>query len=377
MDFRFTQEEEGLRARARRLIEEYAPVAAEIDASQDVPWDLVRRVASEGFFRLEVPQEYGGDGINVTGICIVREEFAGVCVNADSLFVTQGLGSYPIVNVGTEEQKRKYLPGIARGDGLAAFVLTEPEAGSDVAGITTTARADGDFYVLNGRKSLITNAGEAMVYTVFANSRPELGRRGISAFIVEGDTAGISAHKTKLMPAHIIGEMEFHDCRVPKGNLLGEEGQGFRIAMENLNVYRTSVGAAACGMARAGLDEAIRFARNRRMFGQTLADFQSIQFRLADMATNLEAARMLVYRAASLRDQGQKDVRLEASMAKVFATEAAHRIIDEAVQIWGGHGMVAGSRVERLYRDVRPLRIYEGASEVQRIVIARSLLGER
>jgi len=358
--------------------QEIGPLAREADESLRLHHEVFRRMAEFGLYRHVIPEEYGGDGIASAHICLIREMLASVSAHADTAFAMQGLGSYPIVSSGDEPLKQKYLPPIATGQAVAALGMTEPGAGSDVAGITTTARRDGDVYVLNGEKMFISNAGDATQYVVLAKTDREAGARGISAFVVEAGTPGFEAvGGFELLAAHPIGSLYFRDCRVPADNRLGAEGEGFRIAMRNLNIYRTSVGAAACGMGKAALDEALAYGDQRRAFGQHIADFQAIQFRLADMATSLEAARLLVYSAAAQRDRGIAPVTVPASMAKLFATEAAFRIVDEALQLHGGHGLVRGCRVERLYREVRALRIYEGTSEIQRLVIGRELVKQR
>lgn len=378
MDLFFSDEQLALRQRVRRLAEEQlAPIAAEVDESHSLRWDVVRILAEAGLFRLVIPREYEGEGISAVSVCLTREELARVSAHADSAFVMQGLGSYPIVNAGSEEQKRRYLPPIARGEAIASFALTEPEAGSDVAALQSTAVLDGDFYVLNGEKRFISNAGDAHTYTVFAKTDPSAGPRGISAFVVTADTPGLVATQNMyLLAEHVIGELRFRDCRVPRANLLGREGEGFRIAMRNLDIYRPSVGAAAVGMAQAALEEAVRYTQRRVQFGRPLAELDVVQYKLADMATELDAARLMVYRAALLRDRGAERVAKEASMAKLFATEAAQRVIDQALQLHGGMGLLKGTVVERMYREVRALRIYEGTSEIQHIVIARQLLRE-
>jgi acyl-CoA dehydrogenase len=288
----------------------------------------------------------------------------------------QGLGTYAIAQAAPEHVRDFWLSRAAEGKAIAAFALTEPEAGSDVAAIQTTAQRDGDAYVIDGSKRFISNAGIADFYTVFARTKThEDGRAELSAFIVGSKMLGFSVvERTSLIAPHPIGEIRFAGCRVPAENRVGNEGDGFHLAMQTMDVFRSSVGAAACGMARRALDEALRYASTRKQFGRLLVEHQLIQEKLADMITELDAARLLVYRAAYLKDSGAQRVTREASEAKLFATEAACRIIDQAVQIHGGAGLVRGSVVERLYRDVRALRIYEGTSEIQKLVIASQLL---
>jgi acyl-CoA dehydrogenase len=378
MDFSLTHQEQELQQRVRKLAQErIAPIAAEVDESNRVSPELMRILADADLLRYTVPEEYGGYGIKVMNLCIIREELARVCGQADTNFIMQGLGSYPITLGGTPEQKARYLPPIATGEAIAAFALTEPHGGSDVIGMKTAAVLQNEEWVLNGAKKFISQAGDATTYTVFAKTDPEAGSRGISAFIVEKGTPGFDdSRRLDLMAPHPIGEPVFEDCRIPYANLIGQPGQGIRLALGTLNTFRTTVAAAAVGIGQAAYDAAIKYARARAMFGQHLSDFQATQFKLADMAVSLDAARLLCYRAAWLKDSGQEDVIKEASFAKLFATEAASRIVNEALQIHGGAGLEKGTRIEQLYREVRALTIYEGTSEIQRQTIARQLLRE-
>lgn len=316
--------------------------------------------------------------LDLRSFSIIREALSYSSSLADLAFVMQGLGTYAISLAGTEHVRDFWLERAANGKAIAAFALTEPDAGSDVAALKTTAQRDGDTYVINGRKRFISNAGLADFYTVFARTGTrEDGRAEISAFIVSARMAGFSvAKRTEMIAPHPIGELEFKDCRVPAEDMIGNQGDGLRLALQTLDVFRASVGAAACGMARRALDESVSYAKSREQFGKPLAAHQLIQEKLADMATELDAARLLVYRAAYLKDAGAEASTREASEAKLFATEAAARIVDQAVQIHGGTGLIRGSVVERLYRDVRALRIYEGTSEIQKLVIANQLLKE-
>lgn len=376
MDFNFTPAEEDLRRRVRKMaVEELAPLAPQVDESDDVSWEVVKIMAREKLFGYIAPKEYGGHGVRVTNICIVREELSRACAQADTTFAMNGLGGYPIVLAGSEEQKRRYLPPLATGQKLGSFALTEPDSGSDVAAMKTVAVRQGDAYILNGMKRFVSQTGAAHIYSVFAKTDPQARSRGISAFVVEEGTPGFSTQRRlKLLAAHAIGEPLFEDCRIPAANLLGKEGDGMKIALSTLDVFRTTVGAAVMGLALAGYDEALNYAQRRFAFGQPLAEFQATQFKIADMATTIDAARLLIYRAAWLKDQGQERVILEASMAKLFATEVAQRVIDEALQIHGGMGVVKGMPIERLFREVRAARIYEGTSEIQRLTIAREIL---
>ena len=316
--------------------------------------------------------------LDVRALCLIREALAYSSSLADTAFVMQGLGTYAIAQAAPEHVRDFWLARAADGKAIAAFALTEPEAGSDVAAIQTTAQRDGDAYVINGSKRFISNAGVADFYTVFArtNTRDD-GRPELSAFVVGSKMPGFSlVERTAMMAPHPIGEIKFAGCRVPAEDMIGGEGDGFRLAMQTLDVFRASVGAAACGMARRALDEALRYAGARKQFGRLLAEHQLVQEKLADMVTELDAARLLVYRAAYLKDSGAERMTRAASEAKLFATEAACRIIDSALQVHGAAGLVRGSVVERLYRDVRALRIYEGTSEIQKLVIASQLLKE-
>lgn len=378
MDFLLTEEQRMLKAEVRRIVDEKVlPRSAELDETNEVAWDIAQLLARQGIIGIVVPEEYGGVGKRVQAlpICLVREELARGSANADVLFAMQGLGSYPIVIAGSEEQKRRYLPPIARAEKLAAYAVTEPGAGSDLASIQTRARRDGDGYVLDGSKCFTSNAGVAATYVVFAKTDPDKGVKGTSAFVVEEGAVGFRVGRLfDLMAPHTIGEVFFEECRVPRASLLGEEGEGFKIAMRTFDVYRTSVGAAAVGIAQAAFEEALHYAKTRVQFGKPLVEFQAIQFKLADMAVQIDAARLLVYRAAMLKDLGAARVTKEASMAKLFGSEVAGRVVDEALQIHGGYGVMKDFRIERLYRQARAIRIYEGTSEVQRIVIASQLV---
>ena len=340
---------------------------------------LVAALGEAGWLRHAVGgRDYGGalDAIDTRSICLIRETLARHAGLADFAFAMQGLGSGAIALFGSEEQKARYLPRVAAGSAIAAFALSEPEAGSDVAAMACVARPDGDDYVLDGEKTWISNGGIADFYVVFARTGEAEGARGISAFIVDADTPGLSiAERIDVIAPHPLARLRFASCRVPAGRRIGAGGQGFKVAMATLDVFRTSVAAAALGFARRAFDEALARARSRRMFGKTLADFQLTQAKLADMATKIDAAALLTYRAAWERDRGQR-VTKAAAMAKLTATENAQAVIDAAVQLFGGLGVVSGQPVEMLYRDIRALRIYEGASEVQQLIIARELLGE-
>jgi acyl-CoA dehydrogenase len=333
---------------------------------------LVRQLGDGGWLQHAVGKDSGA--IDTRAICLIRETLARHNGLADFAFAMQGLGSGAISLFGSAASKERYLPRVARGEAIAAFALSEPQAGSDVAAMQCAAVRDGDGYVLNGEKTWISNGGIADFYVVFARTGEAPGARGISAFIVVADTPGVEiAERINVIAPHALARLAFRDCRVGEGQRLGEAGQGFKVAMATLDVFRTSVAAAALGFARRAFDEAITHAASRKMFGQTLADFQLTQAKLAEMATGIDAAALLTYRAAWQRDQGRK-VTKEAAMAKMTATETAQKVIDAAVQMFGGLGVVSEHPVERLYREIRALRIYEGATEVQQLLIARELL---
>jgi acyl-CoA dehydrogenase len=341
---------------------------------------LVAQLGEGGWLRHAVGGvAYGGslDTIDTRAICLIRETLARHAGLADFAFAMQGLGSGAITLFGSEQQKRAWLPRVAAGQAIAAFALSEPGAGSDVAALQCAAAAAPGGYVLDGEKTWISNGGIADLYVVFARTGEGLGARGISAFIVEAGTPGFEiAERIEVMAPHPLARLRFANCRVPASARIGEAGQGFKVAMATLDVFRTSVAAAALGFARRALDEALARAVSRKMFGRTLADFQLTQAKLAQMATGIDAAALLTYRAAWQRDQGRRVTR-EAAMAKLAATETAQQVIDAALQMFGGQGVVSGEPVEALYREIRALRIYEGASEVQQLIIARELLGER
>jgi acyl-CoA dehydrogenase len=339
--------------------------------------ELVRRLAAAGWLDYVVAGEQGGrrEGLDVRSLCLLRETLGLHHALADFVFAMQGLGSGAISLFGSEEVKTSYLPGVRRGERIAAFALSEPEAGSDIASLETTAAEDGDHYVIDGTKTWISNGGLADFYTVFARTGEMPGAKGLSAFVVDAAAPGLEVvERIPLIAPHPLATLEFDGCRVPKSQMLGEPGQGFKIAMATLDVFRSTVGAAALGFARRALDEALERAANRRLFGAPMSELQMVQEKLADMALGVEASALLVYRAAWTKDCVADRVSREAAMAKLHATETAQKVIDEAVQIFGGLGVVSGHPVERLYREIRALRIYEGASEVQKIVIARETL---
>jgi acyl-CoA dehydrogenase len=340
---------------------------------------LVKQLGQAGWLQHAIGgTAYGGasDAIDTRAVCLIRETLARHSGLADFAFAMQGLGSGAITLYGSEENKQEYLTRVGRGEAISAFALSEPDAGSDVAAMACAATLDGDHYVLNGEKTWISNGGIADVYVVFARTGEAPGARGISAFIVDAGLPGFEiAERIDVIAPHPLARLRFTNCRVPVSKRLGEAGQGFKVAMATLDIFRTSVAAAALGFARRALDEALARTTSRKMFGKTLADFQLTQAKLAQMATGIDAAALLTYRAAWQRDQGRR-VTKEAAMAKLTATETAQQVIDAAVQMFGGLGVVSEQPVERLYREIRSLRIYEGATEVQQLIIARELLAD-
>ncbi|WIG60975.1 MAG: Acyl-CoA dehydrogenase [Ktedonobacterales bacterium] len=380
MDFELTPEQRRIQTLAREFAEnEVAPLAREADATRTFPMALVPRMAALGLLGGSVAEEYGGTGMDAISFALVCEELG----RADSsvrgfLTVHAGLVASCIQRWGSDEQKRRYLPRLASGEFIGCYCLTEPEAGSDAASITTSAREDGDGYVLNGEKIWITNGNIASVAIVLAQANPEARHKGICAFLIEADTPGFLREK---MPGLELGHrasdhahITFADCRVPKAALLGAAGEGFTVAMSALDRGRLGVAAGAVGVGQACLDACVAFARARRQFGQRIGDFQMVQATLAEMAAEIEAARLLVYRAAWLQDQGQPATRA-ASIAKLYATDAAARAASEAVSLHGNRGYSNEYPVERFYRDIKGLQIYEGSTNIQRIIIARDLLG--
>lgn len=342
----------------------------------------VRALGEAGWLRYAVPASHGGalPVLESRALCLLRETLARHDGLADFAFAMQGLGSGPITLAGSDALRARWLPKVARGEAIAAFALSEPDAGSDVAAMSTRARRDGDHWVIDGAKTWISNGGIADFYVTFVRTSEEPSARGISAFVVDADAPGLSiAERIDVVAPHPLATLAFDGCRVPASAMLGEPGAGFKLAMSNLDIFRSSVAAAALGFARRALDEGLAHARSRKMFGGALADFQLTQAALAEMASAIDASMLLTYRAAWLRDAavakggGERQTR-EAAMAKMVATESAQQVVDRAVQLFGGLGVKKGSVVERLYREVRALRIYEGATEVQKLIIGRELL---
>jgi len=375
-----TEEQRELRDLVKQVADEKVrPAAAKCDREGTFPWDLVKVFAETGLFGVVVPEEYGGLGKGVMELVLVTEELSRGCGGISLSVAASALGMFPLLIAGTEAQRQRYLPSLAAGEHLAAFCLTEPEAGSDAGSMRTKAVKDGNHYVLNGSKVFITNGGVAHVYTVIAVTNPARGARGISAFIVQDDFPGfkVGKHEDKMgIRASATAEIVFEDCRVPVENLLGREGEGFAVAMKTLDKSRPGVAAQALGIAQEALDQAIGYARTRKQFGQPISNLQAIQFMLADMTTAIESARSLVYAAARLIDSGAKDISRASAMCKLMASDTAMKVATDAVQIFGGYGYMRDYPVEKLMRDAKITQIYEGTNQIQRLVIARTLIHE-
>jgi len=376
MDLMLSVEQKDFKEYCRRFArEKLIPIAEKYGETDEIPKELVTAMAQAGFFQLFLPEDLGGRGVRALPICLAREELAGAYCPADVTLAMQGLGSYPIFLAGSRDQKEKFLSKIGSGEWLTTYALTEPEAGSDVNGMRSQAIEQSEGFVLNGAKRFISNGYAADMLVAFAKTPLEGNPKAMSAFILEKGIPGfVVAKRLKAMAPHDLVELEFNNCFVPRENLLGKVGEGFKIAMKTLDVFRMSVGAAAVGIGQAAFDAALDYSKKRVQFGSPIVRFQAIQFKLAEMATELDAARALVYRAAIAKDKGDPNVPRFASMAKFYATEAASRAVDQGLQIHGGIGVIQGSLVERLYREIRALRIYEGTSEIQKLIIANSFL---
>jgi acyl-CoA dehydrogenase len=377
MHLRFTEEQDMMRKMVRDFAQtEIAPFVEHMEKGE-FPRSILNKMAELGLMGITVPEHYGGSGMDFMSYIIAIHEISKVSATVGVILsVHTSVGTNPILYFGTEEQKQKYVPKLASGEYLGAFCLTEPSAGSDAKSLRSRAVKQGDHYIINGSKVFITNGGEADVYIVFASTNPEAGSRGVSAFIVEKDTPGLIVGKDeKKMGLHgsRTVQLTFEDMKVPAENLLGEEGQGFKIAMANLDVGRIGIAAQALGIAEAAYEHAVAYAKERHQFGKPIAAQQAIGFKLADMATSIEGAKLLVYRAADLRTKGLPCGK-EASMAKLFASRTAVEVTTEAIQVYGGYGYTEEYPVERLFRDAKVTEIYEGTSEIQRIVIGKHLL---
>ncbi len=380
MEYFLTEEQKMIKDLARRVADErIAPVAAELDEKEEFPWELMKVCADSDLFGVYMPEEYGGLGGGVFEQALVVEELSRACAGVAVSYAASGLGAFPILLFGTDAQKKKYLPDIASGRKLVAFGLTEANAGSDAGGIETTAVLDGDHYVLNGTKQWITNGGEAEIYTVIAMTDKKKGSRGATAFIVEKGTPGFTFGKKEKklgIRASATRELVFHNCRVPKENVLGREGMGFIVAMKTLDRTRPGIGAQAVGIAQGALDAAVKYARGRHQFGQPISSFQAVQHMLADMALQVEAARAFVYAVAKSIDSGVKEFSKESAMVKVFASDVAVKVALDAIQVFGGYGYMRDYPVEKMLRDAKITQIYEGTNQIQRNVIALELIKE-
>ena len=380
MDHLLTESQVMIRDLARKIAQEkIKPVAAHYDESEEFAWPVMKILAESDLFGIYLPEAYGGMGGGIMEMCLVTEELSRACGGIALGYAGTGLGTLPILLHGSEEQKKKYLPAIASGKRLAAFCITEAEAGSDAGSIKTTARKEGDKYILNGTKQWITNAGEAEIYTVIALTDKAKGVRGASAFIVEKGTKGMEfGKKEKKMGirASATREVIFTDCEVPAENLISREGMGFIVAMKTLDTSRPGVAAQAVGIAQGALDHALDYARTRVQFGAPISSFQAIQHMLADMGTQVEAARALTYSVARLVDSGAKSVSKESAMAKLFASDVAMKVAVDAVQILGGYGYMRDYPVEKFMRDAKITQIYEGTNQIQRNVIAANMIKE-
>ena len=382
MNYFLTPDQETIRDLARKIAEEKVkPVRAELDEKEEFPWEIMRICGEAGLFGVSIAEEYGGFGGGELENCLATEEMSRVCLGVATSFAASGLGAHPILLYGNPDQKKKYLPDIAKGKRLAAFGLTEADAGSDAGAIRTTATRKGDGYVLNGTKQWITNGGEAEIYTLIAITDRTKGPRGASAFIVEKGAPGFEfGKKEKKMGirASATRELVFQDCFVPKENLIAKEGMGFIVTMRTFDRTRPGVGAQAVGVAQGALDEAVRYAREREQFGRKIISFQAVQHILADMATQVEAARALVYSVARYidLDKNPKEISKVSGMAKVFSSDVAMRVTTDAVQIFGGYGYMREYPVEKMMRDAKILQIYEGTNQIQRNVIGQELSKE-
>ena len=380
MDYQLNEQQIMIRDLARQIAQDkIKPKAAEYDEKEEFPWEIMKTLAKADLFGVYIEEKYGGTGGGVLELAIATEELSRACGGIAVCFAASALGTYPIILFGSEEQKKKYLPDLASGKKLAAFALTEASAGSDAGNIQTTARKEADHYVLNGTKQWITNGGEAQIYTVIAMTDKAKGARGASAFIVEKDTAGFTFGKKEKklgIRASATRELVFTDCKVPKENIIAREGMGFIVAMKTFDASRPGVAAQAVGIAQGALDLALDYARQRVQFGKAISSFQGIQFMLADMATEIEAARSLVYAACRHIASGAKNVAKESSMAKLFASDVCMKVTTDCLQIFGGYGYMRDYPIEKFMRDAKITQIYEGTNQIQRDVIAHHLIRE-
>ncbi|MBN2062719.1 MAG: acyl-CoA dehydrogenase family protein [Deltaproteobacteria bacterium] len=368
----------------RRSVREFCereikPIAKDLDIEARFPWEIVEKMGKLGYFGIQVPPELGGAGMDTVSYCIVIEEISRVCAGLGlCVTVHNSVCVYPLLVFGSEEQKRRWVPPLAKGEKIGAFCLTEPNAGSDITSIESTAVSEGDYYIVNANKVLVTNGGVADTCLIFTRTDPADRYKGISVIVAERGTQGFvvgDLEDLSGMRANPVSSIRLYDCKIPRANLLGKEGQGMKIGLVALDTGRIGIAAQALGIAQASLEESVRYANQRRQFNVPIANHQAIKIKIAEMATNIEAARLLVYRAGALRDQG-RPIAKESAMAKLFASEISSKVSDMAVQIHGGYGYSKSFPVERYYRDARVTRIYEGTSEIHQMVIARSVLSE-
>ena len=380
MEYGFTDEQKEIVELTSKIArEKILPVRAELDETEEFPWEIINVLADAGLFGIYIPEEYGGLGFGNLENCLAIEELSKYCIGVSVTFAASGLGAYPILLHGNEEQKKKYLPPIASGKKIAAFGLTESSAGSDAAAIRTTAVRDGNEYVINGVKQWITNGGEAEIYSIVAKTDKSKGARGASAFIIEKDTPGFTFGKKEKklgIRTSATRELVFEDCRVPKENMIGREGVGFIVTMKTFDQTRPGIAIQGVGLAQGALEAVIEYARERRTFGKPIIAHQAIQHMIADMATEIEAARALTYLAARTADNNSKDLSKVSSMSKLFATDVAMRVTTDVVQIFGGYGYMREYPVEKMMRDAKILQIYEGTNQIQRNVIGQHLIKE-
>jgi len=380
MDYLLTDEQKMVKELAHKIAEEkIRPVAAIYDQTEEYPWDIIKVIADAGLFGLFIPEQYGGMSVGVLNLCIATEEMSRACGGIAVCYAASALGTFPIVLFGSEEQKKKYLPDLASGKKVAAFAVTEPEAGSDASAITTSAKKQGDHYLLNGLKHFITNGGDAEIYVVIAMTDKTKGARGASAFIVEKGTAGFTFGKKEDkfgIRASSTRELIFTDCKIPKENLLAREGMGFIATMKTFDMSRPGVAAQAVGIAQGALELAVKYAKQRHQFGKSISSFQGIQWMIADMATQVEAARAIVYATARMVDAGIKDVGRESAMAKMYASDTAMKVTVDALQIFGGYGYMKDYPIEKYVRHAKITQIYEGTNQIQRNIIALEIIKE-
>ena len=380
MDYFLTEEQKLIKDLARKIAEEkILPVRAKYDEEEIFPWEIIKILADSDLFGVYIPEEYGGMGYGIFELCIVIEELSRVCGGIALAYAGTALGAFPILMFGNEEQKKKYLPPIAKGEKIAAFAVTEPEAGSDITNLNTTAKRQGDYYILNGTKQWITNGGEAEIYTVIAATDKSKGTRGMTAFILEKGMEGFEFGKKEKklgIRASATRELIFNNCKVPKENVLGREGMGFIITLKNFDTSRPGVAAQALGIAQGAFEAAVEYAHQRKQFGQPISSFQAIQHMLAEMATEIEAARALIYQTARMIDSGEKNISKESAMCKLFASDVAMKVTTNAIQIFGGYGYMKDYPVEKMFRDAKITQIYEGTNQIQKNIIALELIKE-